>query len=232
MKTLATNIKTVIKASSVLIIVCLLCCITVKAQTKEGNEVFTAVEKAPNYPGGIQAFYKFLAKLINYPAEARSKNIQGKVIATFIVERDGTLSNVKVLRSPDESLSKETQRVLSLSPKWDPGMQNGKVVRVQYTVPVAFTIPGKATSFNIGKTGAGTDSAKIEGMNITLSNSSGDSTITKALYLLNGKVISKEEMKKVSPESIKAINVLKGKTATDKYGDKGADGVIEITTKP
>jgi len=88
----------------------------------------------------MQAFYQFLATEIKYPADARRRNITGKVFVMFVVEKDGSISNVKALRAPSEDLGKEAVRAMSASPKWMPGTQNGRVVRVQYTVPINFTL--------------------------------------------------------------------------------------------
>ena len=111
-----------------------------QATQKPKDKVFTVVEKAPSYPGGLDNFYKFLAANIHYPAEMREKKVEGKVFVSFIVEEDGSLSNMKILREPGYGSGKETVRVMKLSPKWIPGVQNGKKVRVQYTVPVTFTL--------------------------------------------------------------------------------------------
>ncbi|QJD95797.1 TonB family protein [Mucilaginibacter robiniae] len=104
------------------------------------NELFTAVEVAPEFPGGMESFYTLLSKTIRYPAEARDHNVQGRVIVTFVVEKDGSLSDVKALRGPGSGLDEEAVRAVTASPKWVPGHQNGKSVRVQYTVPVLFTL--------------------------------------------------------------------------------------------
>lgn len=107
---------------------------------QKNNKVFTEVEQAPGYPGGVDKFFKFLQQNIKYPAEARNKKIQGKVFVSFIVEKDGSLSNIKVVRDPGAGCGAEALRVMKLSPKWNPGIQNGKKVRVQYTLPIAFTL--------------------------------------------------------------------------------------------
>jgi len=101
--------------------------------TGEGT-VFTAVEHEPQFNGD---FGVFLAKTVIYPEHARRNNIQGKVILTFVVEKDGRLSNVRVLHSPDQDLSNEALRVIKLS-SWTAGTQNGRPVRVQYTLPIGF----------------------------------------------------------------------------------------------
>jgi len=104
------------------------------------NTVFTAVEIQPAYPSGEAAFGKFLQKNIRYPTIAKENNIQGRVYIQFVVERDGSLTDIKVLRDPGSGLGDEAMRVLKMSPHWTPGVQNGKPVRVQYTVPVNFSL--------------------------------------------------------------------------------------------
>ena len=107
---------------------------------KSGNKVYVPLEVPPEFMGGLKAYGVFLAKNIRYPIDALRAGTQGRVIVSFVVERDGTLSNLKVERGLGDSLDKEALRVMSLSPKWIPGMQNGKAVRVAYTVPIAFTL--------------------------------------------------------------------------------------------
>jgi protein TonB len=104
------------------------------------NQIFTAVEQAPNFPGGDGAFGKYLQKNMRYPAIARENNVQGRVVLTFVVERDGSLTDIKVLRSLGSGTDEEAVRVLKASPKWKPGIQNGRPVRVQYSIPVNFTL--------------------------------------------------------------------------------------------
>jgi len=88
-------------------------------------------------------FGSFLVNNIRYPSEDRSHNIQGKVFVTFVIERDGTVTDIRILRAPSETLANEALRVMHLCPVWIPGFQHGEPVRVQYTVPIAFTLNGK-----------------------------------------------------------------------------------------
>jgi len=104
------------------------------------DKIFTAVEKAPEFVGGLNGFYSYLAHTIRYPADARDHNTQGRVIVTMVVEKDGSLSDIKIVRSVSASIDQEALRAISASPKWSPGMQNGKAVRCQYTVPIAFAL--------------------------------------------------------------------------------------------
>jgi TonB family protein len=104
------------------------------------NKIFSAVEQIPQFPGGTQAFYRFLMTNIRYPATAFEKHIQGKVFLTFVIEKDGGLTDIKVIRSVSPDIDAEALRVMNMSPKWVPGIQNGKPVRVMYTIPISFTL--------------------------------------------------------------------------------------------
>lgn len=112
----------------------------VKAVTEESNEIFTAVEKNAEYPGGLDKFYKYLESTMRYPSVARENNVQGKVFLTFVVEKDGSLTDIKVLRGIGSGCDEEAMRVVRGSKKWTPGQQNGRPVRQQYTVPISFTL--------------------------------------------------------------------------------------------
>jgi TonB family protein len=105
-----------------------------------GQKTYTWIEAVPEFSGGIEAFYKFLGRNIHYPAAARRNGTQGRVIISFIVEKDGTLSDVKASNRVGDGLDKEAVRVMKLSPPWKPGSQNGKPVRVAYSIPISFTI--------------------------------------------------------------------------------------------
>lgn len=104
------------------------------------DEVFMVAEQMPEFPGGMKELLKFLQDNLRYPNSAMEKNVQGRVIVQFVVEKDGTPTEFKVLRSVDPDLDAEALRVLQTMPKWKPGMQRGEVVRVKYTVPVSFKL--------------------------------------------------------------------------------------------
>ncbi|RWY52567.1 energy transducer TonB [Mucilaginibacter gilvus] len=104
------------------------------------NQIFTAVEQQPSFGNDDNAFNKYLGKAIRYPAVARENNVQGRVILTFVVERDGSLTDIKVLRGIGSGCDEEAIRALKSSPKWKPGIQNGRPVRVQFSVPVQFAL--------------------------------------------------------------------------------------------
>ena len=108
------------------------------------NSVFLVVEHMPEYPGGVQTMMQFLSDNIKYPKDAQEKAIEGRVICQFIVEKDGSISNITIWRSSgNTSLDNEAIRVIQSMPKWKPGLQRGKPVRVRYTIPINFRLVNK-----------------------------------------------------------------------------------------
>lgn len=106
----------------------------------EINKRFKVVEQMPQYPGGAAELFKFLNRSIKYPTVAAEMGIEGKVILTFVVEKDGSITDVKVARTLDPACDKEAIRVVKSMPKWIPGKQNGRLVRVEYTLPVTYKL--------------------------------------------------------------------------------------------
>lgn len=104
----------------------------------------TVVEVMPEYPGGQEAMYRYLGKAVEYPGEALEAGIQGVVYVNFIIEKDGHLSGARILRGASPLLDSEALRVVQGMPKWTPGMQSGKPVRVQYNLPIRFVIHERA----------------------------------------------------------------------------------------
>lgn len=104
------------------------------------NKVFDVVEQMPSFPGGNGALMAWLSKNISYPAAAAENGIQGRVIVAFVVERDGSVTDVHTVRSVDPSLDREAESVVRRMPRWTPGKQNGQAVRVKYNVPVTFRL--------------------------------------------------------------------------------------------
>ena len=112
-----------------------------KAVEEEATEeIFVVVEQQPEFPGGMSALMKFLSDNIKYPVIAQENGIQGRVITTFVVERDGSITDINVVRGQDPSLDKEAVRVIKTMPRWKPGQQRGKPVRVRFTLPVQFRL--------------------------------------------------------------------------------------------
>lgn len=104
------------------------------------EEVFVVVEQNPEFPGGEEARMKFVRENIKYPKIAAEKGIQGNVFVGFIVEKDGSITNIKIVRGKDPSLDEEALRVTKLMPKWKPAMQRGKPVRCILTMPITFKL--------------------------------------------------------------------------------------------
>lgn len=111
-----------------------------EAQAQGKDKVYDIVEVMPQYPGGMPELMQYLAKNIKYPIQAQKKGIEGRVTVRFIVEKDGSISNVTVVRHIHPLLDKEAVRVIKAMPKWSPGMLNGKPVRVKFNIPVAFRL--------------------------------------------------------------------------------------------
>lgn len=196
------------------------------------NKVFTSVEQVPEFPGGVQAFGKYLASNIHYPGDSWKKGIQGRVIVSFVVEKDGSLSDVHIARGVADDIDREALRVIQASPHWRPGIQNGKLVRVAYTVPIAFTLNGEPTSHkNFDVT---IDETQHSSAPLVFKSDTGNNTVLvtgneKPLYILDGKEIT--SLMTVNPNDIESISVLKDKSAIALYGPKGANGVVIIKTK-
>jgi len=104
------------------------------------EKAFDVVEQLPQFPGGVGEMMKFLSVTVKYPEAAEKTGTQGRVIASFIVEKDGTITNIKVVKKVSEELDAEAVRVINAMPKWTPGMQKGKAVRVKYTIPITFRL--------------------------------------------------------------------------------------------
>jgi TonB family protein len=202
------------------------------------NELFTAVEIEPSFPG----FGQYLAKELRYPETDRENKIQGKVYLQFVVEKDGSVDNIQVLRAPDQTLADEAVRVLSSSPKWNPGIQNGRTVRTQFTVPISFTLnqdEDKPVTVSPGTKGTVTDvvitgyAMKPDTAKPLLKSGHNffDAPSFGALIIIDGKQKTYDDMKLLNANKIKNISILKDKDAIKLYGDAAKNGVIVVTTK-
>ena len=220
-----------------------------KAKEEPQEEVvFQVVEEMPQFPGGLSEAMKFLAKNIKYPVEAQQAKIEGRVIVRFVVGRDGSVSNVEVVRGVSPELDAEAVRVVSLMPKWIPGKQRGKAVAVKYTMPIMFRLQTPAQeqkkeemghTLQISmKVGEGADIGDVNMVKdhlrshytgVPVRNPEGKSP----LVVLDGKVLGKgtDILTKISPDQIESISVSKNESAKAEYGDDAKDGVIVITSK-
>lgn len=125
---------------ALMMLVLLFSFMTSTAQTKKNDMVFDVVEVMPQFPGGQIAMLKYIMENMKYPEQAMKEGIQGRVAVSFIVEKDGSISNVRPVLSVHPLLNKEAVRVVKSMPKWSPGKHNGKPVRVRYNLPVMFKL--------------------------------------------------------------------------------------------
>ncbi|MBB5440125.1 TonB family protein [Pedobacter sp. AK017] len=202
------------------------------SETENEDKVydFVSIDKQPGFEGGMQNFYAYLKKAIRYPAEAQKNNIQGKVFLSFIVERDGTLSDFKVERKLGSGTDEEAIRVLKESPKWTPGMKNGKAVRVKYNIPISFTLNNGATqvpAVNLIGNNSGIIFKDANGGQMKF----GDNAANSPLVVIDGKIQDKSDLSYMNPDDIESISVFKDAKGTALYGARAANGVISITTK-
>ena len=188
------------------------------------GDVFDVVEEMPQYPGGPQALFKFLGENVHYPAEAEKAGIQGRVIATFVVEKDGSISQPTIVKSVDPLLDAEAIRVISAMPNWKPGKQNGKVVRVKYTVPLSFNLDG-------GGEAVEDHLCREDGTIVEIDIEKGDTAIVRPLFIVDGEVMDGKKVYAINSKTIERYYMQNGQEAIDKYGDKAKDGVILITLK-
>ncbi|WP_412467052.1 TonB family protein [Pedobacter sp. KLB.chiD] len=190
-----------------------------KSENKGDIYDFVSIEKQPEFPGGIAKFYKYVGSNIKYPKLAQDNNVQGKVFLSFVVEKDGALSDIQITRGLGSGTDEEAIRVLKESPKWNPGIRNGLAVRVKYHININFTLndPAKETL----KSGIPGDRSELkQGIN------------TDLLIILDGvKLADNSLLNKINPNNIESVDVLKDQTAMDLYGPKAKAGVILVTSK-
>lgn len=178
---------------------------------------FVTLENPPTYPGGVSKFYEFLGKNIKYPAMAIENDIQGNVFVSFTVEKDGSLSNIKVDRRLGFGTDEEAIRVLKLSRAWNPGTQNGKPVRVKYNIPIKFALDaGKREKIS-------PKSATIRLRGLPEKDS--------PLLVLDGEIKESGELRDIDPNTIQSVDILKSASAIALYGKAAENGAILLTTK-
>ena len=181
--------------------------------------VFEVVERMPQFPGGVAAQVEYFKKNLRYPAEAKKAGTQGRVVVQFFVNKDGSISNVKVLRGVDPALDAEAVRLVNSMPKWKPGMQKGKAVTVKYTVPVLFKLDAvdeKVAQKNLTLIMKGTSTADYVDM----------------LILVDGREVTPEILGALNPERIQSFIILKEPADVAKYTtDKSKKAVMQVTLK-
>ena len=200
-------------------------------QLPDGDDkVYQVCENAPTFPGGTHAMYKYLAGNIKYPDEAKAAGKQGRVMVQFVVRKDGSISDVSVVKSAgDASLDKEAVRAVSSMPKWNPGTQGGKPVNVQYTIPVQFKLPSGMVN-NEKKDTEKKDNRIVIGDGGVIADTD---VKDNALIVVDGRVFN-GDLKELESSSIAHIEVIKNSALTaelkEKYNAKDKKGIIFITT--
>ena len=192
--------------------------------TQQQDEV-----KPPVFQGGMEKFYKYLAANCKYPAEAIKNNIQGKVLLSFIVEKDGTISEVKVVKSLGSGTDEEAVRLLENSPKWKPATSGNKPVRVQYDVPINFALSGESNKHAATSPAVSPAIVKVSDRTVVVAGK-GDPK-NEPVYYIDGTRASGADLNQLKSSEIESINVLKDKTAIDTYGEDAKNGVVLINTK-
>ncbi|OCX52412.1 hypothetical protein BEL04_13170 [Mucilaginibacter sp. PPCGB 2223] len=209
----------------------------------DNNQVFTAVEIQPEFPGGEAALTRFLQQNLRYPALAKENGVQGKVFLQFVVQKDGDIDNLKVLRDPGSGLGDEALRVLAESPKWRPGIQNGRTVNVQYTIPVSFKLNNDDNNFRrdtlrrmlsaVSVVGRATRPAHFIGpvidtdgarskqvaagkMYYYFKTTTAATQVNDPVYYVNGKEVTRDQMMAIKPDQIQNIQVTKEPDNNDK----------------
>ena len=157
-------------------------------KAEKDKNAFDVVEQMPQFPGGPTAMMQFLSTNVKYPKDAFEQGIQGRVIASFVVERDGSITGARIARGIHPSLDAEALRVIGSMPKWEPGIQNGETVRVKYTVPITFRLQG--------------DNSKT--------------STEKYILEIDGKVADDSEIGSIPPSDIKSMHIEKGENGQPK----------------
>ena len=216
-------------------------------ETPQEKVIFQVVEEMPEFPGGMAEAMKFLAKNIKYPVAAQQAKIEGRVIVQFVIERDGSVSDVKVMRGVNSELDAEAIRVVSMMPKWIPGKQRGKAVAVKYTMPIMFRLktpepPKKeeeAPALQIAlKVESDSDAANVGLVNEPLRIRNAGLIVRGAedklpLVVVDGKVMGRgtDVLAQIEVSQIQSISVLKDDSAMAEYGEQAKDGAIIVITK-
>ena len=209
--------------------------------------IFQVVEQMPEFPGGMMAAMEFLAKNIKYPAAAQEAKIEGRVIVQFVVQKDGSISDVHTVKGVSPELDAEAIRVISLMPKWNPGKQRGQAVSVKYTMPIMFRLQTPApkqeeadvVSFSLKAnedTSIGTIEAvknSIRAVRTMVDIDKEESSEEKPLVVVDGKVMGHgtELLKRIDVATIQQVYVMSAKNAVAEYGDQAKDGAIVVTSK-
>lgn len=211
-----------------------------KQDSENDKKVFDVVEVPPVFVGGEKAMFEYLSKNIRYPVEAQKQKIQGRVVVQFVVNDEGKVTNAKIVYSIDTYLDAEALRIINAMPDWTPGKQGGKNVSVRYVLPIQFKLQGNEKTESPAKSLSGkvaeVDSKDSQDSGVDIMTTKTTTTTTSklgsdVLVVLDGIIIPNSQLNDIDPKDIESMSVLKDKSATELYGEKGKNGVIIITSK-
>ena len=199
------------------------------AETKSGKEFPCIPETFPQFPGGHVALFEYLSKNIKFPKSKENEDVKVRVVTTFTVEKDGSITDAKIVRSQGEAFDNEVLRVINGMPKWIPGMQNGKAVSVKYTLPITFSTTDSdkkiksVRTIDMNDNGGKQPEGKVVSRKVEMFSSE------DFVLVVNGKVV--EALNGIKPSDIEKVDVKKDAETMKKYNAEGKQGVMLISTK-
>ena len=199
------------------------------AETKSGKEFPCIPETFPQFPGGHIALVEYLSKSIKFPKEKEKENVRARVVASFTVDKDGSITDAKIVRSQGEAFDNEALRVINGMPKWIPGTQNGKAVRVKYTLPITFSTTDSDKKIKSVRTIDMNDNGGKQPEGKVVSRKAEMFSSEDFVLVVNGKVV--EALSGIKPSDIEKVDVKKDAETMKKYNVEGKLGVMFITTK-
>lgn len=199
------------------------------AETKSGKEFPCIPETFPQFPGGHIALVEYLSKNIKFPKEKEKENVRARVVASFTVDKDGSITDAKIVRSQGEAFDNEALRVINGMPKWIPGTQNGKAVRVKYTLPITFSTTDGNKKIKSVRTIDMNDNGGKQPEGKVVSRKAEMFSSKDFVLVVNGKVV--EALNGIKPSDIEKVDVKKDAETMKKYNAEGKQGVMLISTK-
>ena len=199
------------------------------AETKSGKEFPCIPETFPQFPGGHIALFEYLSKNIKFPKSKENEDVKVRVVTTFTVEKDGSITDAKIVRSQGEAFDNEALRVINGMPKWIPGTQNGKAVSVKYTLPITFSTTDSDKKIKSVRTIDMYDNGGKQPEGKVVSRKAEMFSSEDFVLVVNGKVV--EALSGIKPSDIEKVDVKKDAETMKKYNVEGKLGVMFITTK-
>ena len=199
------------------------------AETKSGKEFPCIPETFPQFPGGNIALFEYLSKNIKFPKSKENEDVKVRVVTTFTVEKDGSITHAKIVRSQGEAFDNEALRVINGMPKWIPGMQNGKAVSVKYTLPITFSTTDGDKKIKSVRTIDMNDNGGKQPEGKVVSRKAEMFSSEDFVLVVNGKVV--EALNGIKPSDIEKVDVKKDAETMKKYNVEDKQGVMFISTK-